>query len=65
MEYALLAAVGIIISFAIGIYIGSIITALKWSGKVDRFKAKLDYKDNIIDNLHIQLKKEMEKKYKW
>ena len=64
MEYLVLAAVGLIVSLAIGIYIGSSVTALKWSAKIDRFKAKLDYKDNVIDNLHIQLKKEMEKKYK-
>lgn len=64
MEYVILAAVGIFAALGIGIYVGSVVTALKWSTKVDRFKSKLDYKDNIIDNLQLQLKKEMEKKYK-
>ena len=29
------------------------------------FNSKLDNKDMIIDNLHLELKKQMEKKYKW
>lgn len=64
MEYLILAAVGILVALAFGIYLGSTITALKWSAKLDRFKSKLDNKDMIIDNLHLELKKEMEKKYK-
>ena len=67
MEYVILAlaAVGILVALAFGIYIGSTVTALKWSAKLDRFKSKLDNKDMIIDNLHLELKKQMEKKYKW
>lgn len=65
MEYLILAAVGILVALAFGIYIGSTVTALKWSAKLDRFKSKLDNKDMIIDNLHLELKKQMEKKYKW
>ncbi len=64
MEYVILAAVGILVALAFGIYIGSTVTALKWSAKLDRFKSKLDNKDMIIDNLHLELKKQMEKKYK-
>lgn len=64
MEYLILAAVGILVALAFGIYIGSTVTALKWSAKLDRFKSKLDNKDMIIDNLHLELKKQMEKKYK-
>lgn len=65
MEYLILAAVGILVALAFGIYIGSTVTALKWSAKLDRFKSKLDNKDMIIDNLHLELKKQMEKKHKW
>lgn len=64
MEYLILAAVGILVALAFGIYIGSTVTALKWSAKLDRFKSKLDNKDMIIDNLHLELKKQMEKKHK-
>ena len=61
--YLLLAAVVLIMTFYFGFIVGKIIIGLKYSVKLDKYRIKLEYKDDRIEDLNKKLKREREKKY--
>lgn len=49
--------------FSIGYFIAKTITSIKYGAKIDNYKARIEYKDDIIYDLRKKLKREMEKNY--